>query len=115
MGYGAIEMKLQFFFPKIESFKSNGSISRYKEWPDWEDTSVGVIPWYEYKCFLCTICGGNDEELANCKVLDFSVHQIALLTFAVESWSDSIISIIIVHGNKVHHDKICSKNENRVI
>lgn len=38
----------------------------------------------------------NDEELANWKVLDFSVHQIALLTFAVESWSDSIISIIIV-------------------
>lgn len=38
----------------------------------------------------------NDEELANWKVLDFSVNQIALLSFAVESWSDSIISIIIV-------------------
>lgn len=57
----------------------------------------------------------NDEELANWKVLDFSVNQIALLTFAVESWSDSIISIIIVQGNKVHHDKICPKNENRVL
>lgn len=57
----------------------------------------------------------NDEELANCKVLDFSVHQIALLTFAAESWSDSIISIIIEQGNKVHHDKICPKNENRII
>lgn len=44
LGYGAIEMKLQFFFPKIESFKSKGSISRYKEWSDWEETSVGVIP-----------------------------------------------------------------------
>lgn len=44
LGYGAIEMKLQFFFPKTESFKSKGSISRYKEWPDWEETSVGVIP-----------------------------------------------------------------------
>lgn len=96
MGYGAIEMKLQFFSPKIESFKSKGSISRYKEWPDWEETSVGDIPWYEYKCLLCTICGGNDEELANCKVLDLRVNQVALLTFAVESWSDSIISIIIV-------------------
>lgn len=76
MGYGAIEMKLQFFFPKIESFKSKGSISGYKEWSDWEETSVGVIPWCENKCFLCTICGGNDEELANCKVLDLSVHKI---------------------------------------
>lgn len=42
--YGAIEMKLQFFFPKIESFKSKGSISGYKEWSDWEETSVGDIP-----------------------------------------------------------------------
>lgn len=44
LGYGANEMKLQFFYPKIERFKSKGSISRYKEWPDWEETSVGVIP-----------------------------------------------------------------------
>lgn len=23
---------------------------------------VGDVPWYEYKCLLCTICGGNDEN-----------------------------------------------------
>lgn len=49
-------------FPKIETFESKGPIPGYKEWSDWSSAPVGDIPWYEYKCLLCTICGGNDEN-----------------------------------------------------
>lgn len=69
-----LKWNYNFFFYKIESFKSKGFILGYKEWFDWEEIFVGDIFWYEYKCFLCIISGGNDEELVNWKVFDFSVY-----------------------------------------
>lgn len=64
MRYGVIEMKLQMFFPqKLKVLKTKVAYQGIKNGPIGKSSApVGDIPWYEYKCLLCTICGGNDEN-----------------------------------------------------